>query len=53
MRLTGLGLDRMSQYKVRRTHPGWFRNESTEDDERSGALVEDLNRRLRARKAYY
>lgn len=42
----------MSQYKVRRTHSDWFSEDSAEHDERFGALVEDLDRRLIERKAF-
>ena len=42
----------MSHYKVRRTRPDWFNEDFTEDDERSGALVEDLNRKLTERKKF-
>lgn len=40
----------MSHYKVREIHPDWLREDSTEVDERSRILVEELNRKLTERE---
>ena len=43
----------MSQYKVKKDHLGWFGQESTQSDEYSAAVVEDLNRKLTERREYH
>ena len=40
----------MPLYKVRKTHLGWFREETSEDDELSEAVVEELHQKLAERE---
>jgi len=43
----------MPQYKVKKEHLGWFGQKSTQSDEHSAAVVEDLNRKLTERRIYH